>query len=215
MVGRMCDQALMSARCINSFNDCVVYDPDNWNLNNTANPYYGWLANSINGTPLFNGFAYSGAIFDGLNTANGSLTVTSRIFYEVFPQSSILSPYLTIATPSPPFDANAFMLYAQALDLLPVGVPVGENNAGDWFRRVGKALGSAARFLAPAVGLYNPTAGGALRMLGDIGRQSTTVNASVRQVPFLGVPKKQRRRIAQGNRVRRVRVSRRRPALLV
>lgn len=72
-----------------------------------------------------------GALFAGLSPQT-TLTVTWNVYLETFP--TVADPnILVLATPSATYDPVALQLYSHALVNLPVGVPAGWNEEGDWF----------------------------------------------------------------------------------
>lgn len=109
----------------------------------------------LNTTGGHNGFALGGASFTGLNSSFGALRVTYRIIYEYFPRPTQSDPFISLSSPSAPFDACAFQHYAKAMAALPPGVPVSMNAAGDWFRMVLQAVNSSgiANMLHPLLGV--------------------------------------------------------------
>lgn len=92
-----------------------------------------------------------GVFFEGLNFANGALRVTTRLYYEYFP-SVTTDPLLTLSTPSADYDSCALQMYSESIKHLPVCVKVGENSAGEWFKRVAKAVVGAATMLPGPLG---------------------------------------------------------------
>lgn len=91
----------------------------------------------------------SGVFITGL-TEQSTLTVTLRYYYERFP--SVSEPaFAVLARPSAHFDPVALQMYLQALQSMPIAVPVGDNAFGDWFAglvsefapMIGNALGAA------------------------------------------------------------------------
>lgn len=84
-----------------------------------------------------NSLETSGAYFTGLSEET-TLTLVMRAYVEIMPYHD--RTLVPLATPSAAYDPMALELYSQTLRTLPVGVPVGENAAGDWFKRVGRAL---------------------------------------------------------------------------
>lgn len=102
-------------------------------------------------TPVLQGANLSGftpmmSLFTGLSDQT-TLTVTFKTLVEIFPQPS--SPLGPLATPSCPADFNAISAYSAISAAAPYAVPVGENSAGDFFRKVI----AAAKWAAPALGL--------------------------------------------------------------
>jgi len=133
----------------------------------------------VNGTKGFNAFAPSGAIFSGLNSANGNLTINTRIIYEYFP-NNISDPFLPLSTPSAPYDALIMQHYSRLIRTLPPGVPVSMNNAGDWFRMVLRVL-SESRIPS----MVSPLFGAGLRAVNALvnNQNRATTVARPRRVP--------------------------------
>lgn len=71
-----------------------------------------------------------GIYLTGLN-ANSTFTITVQFYWETFP--SPISDIRTLASPSACFDPKALALISLLMQQLPIGVPVGDNNSGDWF----------------------------------------------------------------------------------
>jgi len=71
-----------------------------------------------------------GIFITGLN-ANSTFTITSSFYFESFPtQKSNLMP---VARPSCEYDPKALQLISLVQKMLPVGVPVKDNDLGEWF----------------------------------------------------------------------------------
>lgn len=98
----------------------------------TSGTILGTQALSMTGVHLID-CMNSGAYFAQLNE-NTSLLVTLRLVIEKFPdpQSSLVA----LAQPSPIFDPEALETLSKVFRGLPIAVKLGENAAGDWFRRV-------------------------------------------------------------------------------
>lgn len=92
------------------------------------------------------GLVPSGAIFSGLNE-NSVLTIDSRVVIEYCP--SLSSADIALASPTAMYDAEAIATAAKIFDLLPPGVPVDFNSAGDWFRMILRAGGKVLQTVAP------------------------------------------------------------------
>jgi hypothetical protein len=93
------------------------------------------------------------AFFSGLS-AESVLTVTTRTFVEFFPgMNSAITP---MCSPSPGFDIKALTLYSYMLKELPVGVPVDENPAGEYFRKVAHIALKVIQYASPALALLGP-----------------------------------------------------------
>jgi hypothetical protein len=88
----------------------------------------------------------SGVYFSGLSKET-TLTVSLRVFMERAPTRS--EPDLVpLARPSPTADPVAWMLYTEAIRLMPPGVILSENFLGGWFRQV---VSNVSSVVAPAV----------------------------------------------------------------
>jgi hypothetical protein len=101
----------------------------------------------------------AGAFFTGLSPST-TLIINYNIYIERFP--STLGGDLTVmAQPSPGYDPTVLELYAKAVRELPVGVPVCENDLGDWFSSAVSAVSDAAssfsRFAAPVMSVIPQT----------------------------------------------------------
>jgi hypothetical protein len=97
----------------------------------------------------------SGAYFSGLSEET-VLTLDMRFFLEVAPTAANQA-LVSMATPSASHDRMALDCYADCLEMLPPGVPVHMNAAGDWWRMVSKV----ASALTPALTQLHPAAGAA------------------------------------------------------
>jgi len=87
----------------------------------------------------------SGAYFTGL-TPQSTLTLTVRIYFEMSPYDNNLLE--TMAMPSAGYDPVALELYSHVSAMMPAGVKVNENAAGEFWNKVLGVLSS----LAPAIG---------------------------------------------------------------
>jgi len=93
----------------------------------------------------------STSMFTGLNP-QASFNLTVHYYFESFP--AIGEPdILVLAQPSAVFDPLAIAIYSEAVQRLPVAVPVGMNPTGEWWAEVIKA---AAEALSPVVGAFAP-----------------------------------------------------------
>lgn len=95
----------------------------------------------------------SGAFFTGLSPET-TLTVTLKAYVEIYPL-----PYeslIDLATPSAPYDVKVLSLYAAIIRELPPGVPKGDNDAGDFFRGIGRIALRLIQHGSDFVGLYQP-----------------------------------------------------------
>lgn len=81
-----------------------------------------------------------------------SLTVTMRTMVEYFP--SFGSDMMPLATPSTAYCPKAFEVYSEIVRRAPYAVPVKQNAAGDYFRKILKIGGQVSSLLAPMAGPY-------------------------------------------------------------
>nr|WRQ64890.1 hypothetical protein [Sobelivirales sp.] len=105
-------------------------------------------------------FCTSGAMFTGLSNST-TLRVKVKLYVERAPTFS--EPDLAVlASPSATYDPKILNLYSSVIGLLPVAVPVGENTAGDWWRRILTAIAAVApmvgSLIAPGSGTLIGTA---------------------------------------------------------
>jgi hypothetical protein len=80
--------------------------------------------------------------------AQSTFTITVSYWLETFPDMSSLD-LITIARPSAAEDALAMRLISEAMMMLPIAVPVGDNEDGDWFYDLVRTILPA---VAPVVG---------------------------------------------------------------
>jgi len=93
----------------------------------------------------------SGVFLTGLSSGT-TLRLKIKVYVEAAPTWA--NPQLAVlATPSAAYDVHALELYSKAMNILPVAVPVGENAAGDWWKKVLKVIGVISGPLGMAVGL--------------------------------------------------------------
>jgi hypothetical protein len=111
-------------------------------------------------------YCTSGAFFTGLS-AQTTLKVRMKVYVERAPTPAEVD-LVPLASPSAGYDVSALMLYAKAVSMLPVGVPVTENAAGDWFRRVLQAITSVAPALGLSLTPVLPGAGKIGSMVADV-----------------------------------------------
>lgn len=72
--------------------------------------------------------------YSGLSNSS-TIQLTVACYYESFPNQT-QKEILALATPSADFDPLALELYSHAVSRMPPGVPVAENNLGEWFADV-------------------------------------------------------------------------------
>jgi hypothetical protein len=118
-------------------------------------------------------FDSTGAFFTGLSPQT-TLTLKVRYYVERAPTWS--DPQLAVlASPSAGYDIMALQLYAQAINLLPPAVMVGENAKGDWWRAVVSVLKHVA---GPVGALANPFLPGAGLLGAAISAVSSQIDTS-------------------------------------
>lgn len=102
-------------------------------------------------------FDTTGCYFTGLSNQT-VLNVKLRVYVERAPswQTPDLIP---LASPSAGYDVAALELYAQAINMLPCAVKVGENAAGDWWRSVVSVLRHVAGPIGAIANTFVPGAG--------------------------------------------------------
>ncbi len=100
-----------------------------------------------------NGFSPLQVFFSGLS-AETTLTITFRTIVEYFP--ALGSPLLPLASPSPVFDPKILSLYSSIAAKAPYAVPVDQNSAGDYFRKVLSIMGQSLELISPIFGQYAP-----------------------------------------------------------
>ena len=110
---------------------------------------------------------------------DGRLDLTVTTYLEYFPRT--FEQLMYFATPSAGLDTLALRLYEEIFSRMPIAVPVGDNNAGEFFRKIGHVLLSAGKALlpligaalAPVIGPEAAVAGGALGALAGVGAAAT------------------------------------------
>jgi hypothetical protein len=102
-----------------------------------------------------NGFSPLQVWLSGLSSQT-SLTVSFRTIVEYFP--ALNSPLLPLASPSPVFDPKALACYSAAAARAPYAVPVNQNSAGDYFKKILKVLGESLSVISPVFGEFSPLA---------------------------------------------------------
>lgn len=112
--------------------------------------------------PLIRGVAPSGftavqVFLNGLSHET-SVTITMRTIVEYFP--SFNSALLPLTTPSPPFCPKAFEIYSRVAQIAPYAVPVKQNSAGEYFRKILGIVSMVGSALSPVVGPVGMIAGG-------------------------------------------------------
>lgn len=101
-------------------------------------------------------FNTSGVMLTGLND-NTTFRIKLKVYIEQAP--SFYEPDTSVlATPSAPYDPTALEAYSKILATMPVGVPAGENDAGDWFAGIAKVLSRIALPVSAALSPIFPIA---------------------------------------------------------
>jgi hypothetical protein len=123
--------------------------------------------------PLFAPYSPSGfspiqVFLSGLS-AQTNLTVTFRTIVEYFP--ALNSPILPIASPSATFDPEILRLYFQIVQTAPYAVPVDQNEAGEYFRRILRITSDALVLVSPMFGTYAPV----IKTLGQAGQGFSSI----------------------------------------
>lgn len=120
-----------------------------------------------------------------------TLTVTFRTIVEYFPDLG--SPLIPMADPSPPFDPRVFTIYSRVIQEAPYAVPVGQNSAGDYFRKVLRVVGRVIDAGSPVLGEYAPI--GSL-----VGRAISTLGAERKRLDQKAAGKGAQQGIRMGKR---------------
>lgn len=121
-----------------------------------------------------------------------TLTVTFRTIVEYFP--ALGSPLMPLADPSPVYDPLVFGAYSAIIRDAPFAVPVGQNAAGDYFRKILKVAGNAMDLTSPMFGQYAPLvalAAKGAKMLSTLGVKKPTAKVEKRGA---GAPARQVKR---------------------
>lgn len=141
-----------------------------------------------------------GAYFTGLSLQT-SLEVTIKYYVEFEPSFSDQTLY-RLASPSPSYDVLALQLYSIAASKMPAGVPVNENNLGEWFMKVldlveehGITMGDALSTFVPSAGIGGRIASEIAKQIkGHIGHAKSTGN-QVRRVIAAETKKEARKEV--------------------
>jgi len=103
-------------------------------------------------------FDISGAYFTGLSSFS-SLDITLRLYIEGFPTPAANQSLISLTRPCPLEDPLACEIYSRVCTQLPPGVPVIENETGDWFKGLMKTIASVAPTIGSALGGIIPGGG--------------------------------------------------------
>lgn len=110
-------------------------------------------------SPIVTGFTPMMISLTGLS-AETTFTITLKTIVEMYPPPThVLAP---MATPSCPFSPNALSAYSAISSSAPYAVPVGENAAGDFFRKVISAAKYVVPLISTGINTFIPGAGTAL-----------------------------------------------------
>lgn len=141
-------------------------------------------------------FNTSGVFLTGLSNQT-TLRVTMKVYIEKAP--TFTEPDLAVlATPSAPYDDRALKLYSAMWGQLPIGVPVGENGFGDWWKRIMKVVSAVAAPLGLATG--NPAVGTAISAAS--GALSTVFEAKKVDKPLVNKAIAKAKRVANDTKPR-------------
>lgn len=130
----------------------AVPEPTGYHLGGPGQPE----RKSPSGKPCApNGFSPLQAYLTGLSHST-TLTIRFRTIVEYFP--GLDSTLLPLANPSPIYDPRSIALYCAVASMAPYGVPVAQNAAGDYFRKILSILGTGLTLVAPLFGEFAPLA---------------------------------------------------------
>lgn len=125
-----------------------------------------------------------GSFYTGLSLST-TLVLSYKIFVEYIPDVSNTT-LVSLAKPSPTYDPFALQLYSYARAKMPPGVPVDENNIGEWFSKVIDWIGDNAEGIGSAVGTLVPEAALAGKITAIVAKQMRGMmnhaNSSIKQV---------------------------------
>jgi len=113
-----------------------------------------------------------GAYFSGLHE-DTVLTLDVRLIVEIAPTAANTA-MLSMVSPTAMYDPVALRMYCNTIATLPVGVPVGMNAKGDFWKMALKAASGAAHIAAPLLTLTgHPVAGATAAAVGQTGDMVT------------------------------------------
>jgi hypothetical protein len=152
------------------------------NAENAVSTDYDFTNGLNRGTrAVYSNMSWSGAYFTGLSPET-SLQVTVHTYYEQMPTMTYSPILVPLATPACCYDPTAIELYARAMCELPFGVPVGENPAGEFWKRIlgilSTALPTVGRALTPVLGPIAGLAGGGLGLMAGEAANRISVTAA-------------------------------------
>lgn len=88
-----------------------------------------------------------GALTSRFTTTNDVFTLDYRLILET--ETTGFSPLNSFALKPPAVDRTFLKLYEAMIPNIPAGVPVGFNDAGEWFRRIMKIANTALPLIMP------------------------------------------------------------------
>jgi hypothetical protein len=135
--------------------------------------------------PNVSSFSPTSAFFTGLSNST-TLTVTFRAIVEYFPP--VGSQLLMNATPSAFYDPSVLAAYNATIQHAPYAVPVKQNAAGDYFRKILKCVSQVAPPIAAALKVGSPA--GAM-IVSSVGSLSGLASAGIKQRQQKRASKKQ------------------------
>jgi hypothetical protein len=135
-------------------------------------------------TPKLETGTYSGtgSILNNVGTLSSIFTDANTVFtldYRMILETQTvgLSPLIAFCTKPLPYDRVFLKLYKNMLSTIPSAVPVGFNDAGEWFRRIMKIASAAlpliANVLPPQAKAVATVAGPVLGLLSQAGASKT------------------------------------------
>lgn len=131
------------------------------------------------------GFLPIQSFFTGLSEQT-ALTVTFRTIVEYFPEFT--SPLLPLASPSTPYNPAALEYYSEIARIAPYAVPVSENEAGDYFRRIAKIASTILKATAPMMGGWAGPADFVARGLDSVIEYTRRKPAQKKKKPQVRIP---------------------------
>ena len=126
----------------------------------------------------FGPFSGTGSILNNVGTLSSVFTDTHTVFtldYRMILETQTvgLSPLIAFSTKPVPYDRVFLKLYKNMLSTIPSAVPVGFNDAGEWFRRIMKIASAAlpliANVLPPQAKAIATVAGPVMGLLSQAG----------------------------------------------
>jgi len=162
----VCTQSAMdNALTMPMFHEPIMFETPPNLTSNVRAIFNAGLANETNNPTVYhlNNMDCSGAWYTGLSP-DSTFTVTVCMYIEMIPDPSN-KLLVSMSNPMAAYDPDALELLARCYTQLPVACPKGDNDAGDFFRKVlgiigkvGTGLGTALAFV-PGLQEFAPLAG--------------------------------------------------------